>query len=111
LLGDLVDIKHGFAFKGEFFRDELPGDILLTRVIFQSGADSRPTNSSIITALCQMNMFFMRVVTELSQAFALSVPHEEALRIRDDVAFFQAVRSVVAKHAPGDARPGESANT
>ena len=30
-------------------------------------------------------------MTELSQAFALSVPHEEAIRIRDDVGFFQAV--------------------
>jgi type I restriction enzyme R subunit len=49
----------------------------------------------------------LRAVTELSQAFALAVPHEEALRIRDDVAFFQAVRSVVAKRAPGDARPEE----
>ncbi len=49
----------------------------------------------------------LRAVTELSQAFALSVPHEEALRIRDDVAFFQAVKSVVAKRAPGDARPEE----
>jgi type I restriction enzyme R subunit len=49
----------------------------------------------------------LREVTKLSQAFALSVPHEEALRIRDDVAFFQAVRSVIAKRAPGDARPEE----
>ena len=46
-------------------------------------------------------------VRELSQAFALAVPHEEALSIRDDVAFFQAVRSVLAKHAAGDARPEE----
>jgi type I restriction enzyme R subunit len=30
---------------------------------------------------------------------------EDALRIRDDVAFFQAVRAVLAKRAPGDARP------
>ncbi len=29
-LGDLVEIKHGFAFQGEFFREEPPGDILLT---------------------------------------------------------------------------------
>src|SRR5437899_8741219 len=29
----------------------------------------------------------VRAVRELSQAFALAVPHEEALRIRDDVAF------------------------
>ena len=50
---------------------------------------------------------FLRIVRELSQAFALSVPHHEALRIRDDVAFFQAVQSVLAKRAPGDARPEE----
>ncbi len=49
----------------------------------------------------------MRSVRELSQAFALSVPHPEALRIRDDVAFFQAVQAVLAKRAPGDARPEE----
>jgi type I restriction enzyme R subunit len=39
----------------------------------------------------------LRAVTELSQAFALAVPHEDALRIRDDVAFFQAVRAALAK--------------
>ncbi len=49
----------------------------------------------------------LRVVRELSQAFALSVPNPEALRIRDDVAFFQAVQAVLAKRAPGDARPEE----
>jgi len=49
----------------------------------------------------------IRAVRELSQAFALAVPHEEALRIRDDVAFFQAVEAVLAKRAPADARPEE----
>ena len=46
-------------------------------------------------------------VRELSQAFALAVPHEDAIRIRDDVAFFQAVQSVLAKRASVDARPEE----
>ncbi len=46
----------------------------------------------------------LRAVRELSQAFALAVPHEEAIRIRDDVAFFQAARSVLAKRANGEAR-------
>jgi type I restriction enzyme, R subunit len=46
-------------------------------------------------------------VRELSQAFALAVPHPEALRIRDDVAFFQAVQAVLSKRAPGEARPEE----
>jgi type I restriction enzyme R subunit len=36
-------------------------------------------------------------VGELSHAFALAVPHEEAIRIRDDVGFFQAVKAVLAK--------------
>ncbi|MBU4307288.1 MAG: HsdR family type I site-specific deoxyribonuclease [Acidobacteria bacterium] len=49
----------------------------------------------------------LRAVTELSQAFALSVPHEEAMRIRDDVGFFQAVRSVLAKATPGERRSDE----
>ena len=39
----------------------------------------------------------LKYVTQLSQAFALAVPHEDALRIRDDVGFFQAVRSRLAK--------------
>ncbi|MGH7575239.1 MAG: HsdR family type I site-specific deoxyribonuclease [Longimicrobiales bacterium] len=49
----------------------------------------------------------VRTVRELSQAFALAVPHPEALVIRDDVAFFQAVHAVLAKRAPGDTRPEE----
>ncbi|MEW6105270.1 MAG: type I restriction endonuclease subunit R [Bacillota bacterium] len=49
----------------------------------------------------------MRAGHELSQAFALAVPHEEALAIRDDVAFFQAVRAGLAKRAPGEAKTEE----
>jgi type I restriction enzyme R subunit len=49
----------------------------------------------------------LRAVTELSQAFALAVPHEEALRIRDDVGFFQAVRAVLAKTTPGERKTDE----
>ena len=46
-------------------------------------------------------------VRALSLAFALAVPHADAIRIRDDVAFFQAVQSVLAKRTPADARPKE----
>ena len=49
----------------------------------------------------------MQAVRELSQAFALAVPSDEALAIRDDVAFFQAVRAALSKRAPADARPEE----
>src|SRR5271157_5018642 len=47
----------------------------------------------------------LKAVTDLSAAFALAVPHDEAMRIRDDVGFFQAVRSVLAKSAVQQHRP------
>ena len=49
----------------------------------------------------------LRAVTDLSQAFALAVPHEETFRIRDDVGFFQAVRSVLAKSVPAEQKTDE----
>ena len=49
----------------------------------------------------------LKAVRELSQAFALAVPHEDALRIRDDVAFFQAVRVALAKRAAAEGKTGE----
>jgi len=52
---------------------------------------------------------FLRAVTELSQAFALSVPHTKAIEIRDDVGFFQAVRAAIAKSdiSGKDKSPGD----
>jgi type I restriction enzyme R subunit len=49
----------------------------------------------------------LEAVSELSKAFALAVPHEEAIRVRDDVGFFQTVRAVLAKNAPGERRTDE----
>jgi type I restriction enzyme R subunit len=47
----------------------------------------------------------IKAVGDLSKAFALAVPHDEAMRIRDDVGFFQAVRSVLAKSVTQQHRP------
>jgi type I restriction enzyme R subunit len=49
----------------------------------------------------------LQAVRLLSQAFALAVPHEEAIRIRDDVGFFQAVRAVLAKSGTGERKTDE----
>ena len=49
----------------------------------------------------------VKAVGELSKAFALAVPHEKALEIRDDVAFFQAVRSVLTKSTDDGRRSPE----
>ncbi len=40
---------------------------------------------------------FMKAVSDLSKAFSLAVPHEDALALRDDLAFFQAIRAGFAK--------------
>jgi type I restriction enzyme, R subunit len=40
---------------------------------------------------------FIREVTLLSQAFALTIPHEKAMAIKEEVAFFQAVKARLVK--------------
>lgn len=52
-----------------------------------------------------MSHFTESIVEEA--ALALAVPHEEALKIRDDVGFFQAVRAVLAKGTSGEQKTGE----
>jgi type I restriction enzyme R subunit len=49
----------------------------------------------------------VRSVADLSKAFALAVPHEDALAVRDDVAFFQAVKAVLTKGAAAIGRSPE----
>lgn len=49
----------------------------------------------------------LKAVRDLSQAFTLAVPHEEALGIRDDVGFFQMVRAALAKRAANEERAEE----
>ena len=40
---------------------------------------------------------FIDQVTALSKAFALSIPHEKAIEVKDEVAFFQAVKARLVK--------------
>tara|TARA_R110002096_G_scaffold28699_4_gene86822 strand:+ start:52042 stop:55269 length:3228 start_codon:yes stop_codon:yes gene_type:complete len=40
---------------------------------------------------------YINEVTALSQAFAIAVPHEQAMDVKDEVAFFQAVKARLAK--------------
>ncbi len=45
----------------------------------------------------------VKAVTELVKAFALAVPHARAMAVRDEVAFFQAVKAAVVKSSGGGA--------
>jgi type I restriction enzyme, R subunit len=91
---------------------------LLLRVVAGIAWAGRPPTGSITIAKAGVRLSprrghragsirYLPAVRELSQAFALSVPHDESLRIRDDVAFFQAVQAGLLKRVPGDARPRE----
>lgn len=40
---------------------------------------------------------YINEVTALSQAFAIAIPHEQALDVKDEVAFFQAVKARLSK--------------
>jgi type I restriction enzyme R subunit len=44
---------------------------------------------------------FIREVTLLSQSFAISIPHEQALAVKDEVALFQAVKARLVKFIGG----------
>ena len=50
---------------------------------------------------------YLQAVMELTRAFTLSVPDEEAIQIRDDVNFFQTVRAAILKKAPSEQKTEE----
>ena len=51
---------------------------------------------------------FVQAVTELSKAFVLAVPDDEAMKIRDEIGFFQVIRSQFVKVSSGGAGGGKS---
>jgi type I restriction enzyme R subunit len=66
-----------------------------------------PAAQEHILALKDGKQRLQDAVYSLSRAFALAVPSDEAMAILDDVAFFQAVRAVLAKGAMGERQPSE----
>lgn len=76
---------HGFAYEDYFT------------------ADTRQKLSIILAAedhilgLKDGKKRYINEVTALSQAFAIAIPHEQAMEAKDEVAFFQAVKARLAK--------------
>lgn len=55
---------------------------------------------------------YINEVTALSQAFAIAIPHEQALAVKDEVAFFQAVKARLAKFdGTGEGRSNDEIET
>lgn len=53
---------------------------------------------------------YLKAVTELSYAFSLAVPSKEAIEIRDELAFFQLVRALIAKFESNGTGGGPTAD-
>ena len=76
---------HGFSYEGYF------------------GSDTGAKLSLILAAeehilgLENGRKRYINEVTSLSQAFAIAIPHEQAMDVKDEVAFFQAVKARLAK--------------
>jgi type I restriction enzyme R subunit len=86
----ICDLFHGF--------DYAP--------IVKSSAGERMTGIAqameFVLALEDGKKRYLQAVTALSKAFALAVPHEEALAIRDDVGLFQEIRASLVKATVSD---------
>jgi type I restriction enzyme R subunit len=81
----VVDLYHGFDYKRFFYlqpREKL--SFLLDATDFILGLDKGQDR-------------FSTNVSNLSKAFAISVPHPKALAIRDDLSFFQAIKARISK--------------
>jgi len=77
----------------------------LTQGTAQQRISMIPGGQEFILAQERGKERLLQAVKELSEAFALAVPHDEALRIRDEVGFFQAVRAALVKHIPDNRKP------
>lgn len=81
---------HDFPYYG-FFKATKAGQM---RIISEA--------SDYVLGLNEGKKRFKTAVSELSKAFALVVPHQEAMKIRDEVYFFQTLQSALNKLATAE---------
>jgi len=95
----VTDLFHGFDYS-QFF-DGTPVERL--SVI--------PAAMNHILELEDGQQRFLKAVTDLTKAFALAVPQESALAIRDEVGFFQAIKAAITKHTVVSGKNQEDLDT
>jgi len=89
------DIFHGFDYSAY-----LSGDQMLRLGVIKAALEFILDPLKVEDGETRLN----QTVTQLSQAFALSVPNKEALAVRDEVAFFQAIKAALGKRTPVEGR-------
>ncbi|WP_010583950.1 type I restriction endonuclease subunit R [Schlesneria paludicola] len=66
-----------------------------------------PAGQEVILGQKDGKKRFVQVVTELSQAFALCAASDEAIELRDDVSYFQAIQAALNKQSTGSRKTPE----
>ncbi len=93
-------LYHGFAYEHYFAADTAQKLSLIL------GAEEH------ILGLEDGRKRYINEVTALSQAFAIAVPHEQAMDAKDEVGFFQAVKARLVKfESTGEGRSNEEIET
>lgn len=94
------NLFHGFAYE-EYFEAETSKK--LTMIL---------SAEEHILSLEDGKKRFINEVTALSKSFAIAIPHEQAMDVKDEVAFFQAVKVRLAKFdGTGEGRTDEEIET
>jgi len=83
--GKHISLNSGFAYENYF-----DADTRHKLEIIIAGVEH-------ILSLDEGKNRFVREVTALSKAFAIALPHDEAMDAKDEIAFFQAVKARIAK--------------
>ncbi|WP_164121901.1 type I restriction endonuclease subunit R [Sphingobacterium sp. xlx-130] len=96
----LSAMYHGFPYEDYFDADTS------TKLSLILGAEDH------ILGLEDGKKRYIDEVTALSQAFAIAIPHDQAMDVKDEVAFFQAVKARLAKFdSTGTGRTDEELET
>ena len=95
----VAQILHGFAYDAYFEADTRRKMMLLVEA------------QDFILGIEDGKERFCKEVNTLSKAFALAVPSEEAMEAKDEVAFFQAVKSRLVKFDGGGGGNGGRSST
>ena len=90
---------HGFAYE-QYFASDTRGKLSL---ILEA--------EEHILGLEDGKKRYIEEVSALSQAFAIAIPHELAMDVKDEVAFFQAVKARLVKFESGETRSDEEIET
>jgi len=94
------NMYHGFAYE-DYFEASTSGKLSMILAAEEH-----------ILTLDDGKKRYINEVTALSKAFAIAIPHDEAMDVKDEVSFFQAVKARLAKFAGiGPGRTDEEIET